>query len=109
MAIIVLTVCPVCVRAGAQKNLDTGEFTCRLCIRDSKAWRNRIARFLCRIGVHRPMKEICYSFTDVVVKKGVYEWRCSCGREYLAKRSDILWRIETLTSLRKRGIERGKT
>lgn len=56
-----------------------------------------LAKLLCRWGIHRPMKEICYVFTDVVNGGGVYEYRCACGREWMGQRGDG-FRSETYRS-----------
>lgn len=66
--------------------------------------RKWFAKLMCRWGIHRPMKEICYSFTDVVNGVHVFECRCSCGREWLAQPGALSFRVEKRASKRKRGV-----
>jgi hypothetical protein len=37
-------------------------------------------RFLCKVGLHIPIKKISYLFTDYISKKRVYEYKCKCGK-----------------------------
>lgn len=53
------------------------------------------------------MQEMHYMFTDVVNGGRVYEYRCACGRQYMAQRGDS-FRSETYQSLWKRS-DRGQT
>jgi len=39
--------------------------------------------WLCKIGVHRPLKNHHHSFIDKVSGKTVYRAKCSCGGEWL--------------------------
>ena len=38
---------------------------------------------LCKIGIHRPLKNHTYDFTDKVSRMTVYEAECSCGIKWM--------------------------
>ena len=40
-------------------------------------------KFLCRLGIHKPLTGHTYHFTDTVSGKSVYIAKCPCGREWL--------------------------
>lgn len=45
---------------------------------------NKIKKFFCRLGIHRPMKYISSEFTDTVSGESVCKYKCHCGNIYLS-------------------------
>lgn len=46
-------------------------------------FKHTIKIFLCKIGVHRPLKSHRFAFTDMRSDKAVYRADCHCGCEWL--------------------------
>ena len=42
-----------------------------------------IGKYLCKIGIHRPLKKHKFIFVDGISHKSVYEAECSCGKIWL--------------------------
>lgn len=43
-----------------------------------------VGRFMCRIGVHRPMRHIRVLFYDFIAKEHVRLYKCACGLDWMA-------------------------
>jgi len=40
-------------------------------------------KWLCKIGIHRPLKILGFNFTDAVSYRKVYDAKCRCGLKWL--------------------------
>ncbi len=48
-----------------------------------------IKLFLCKIGVHRPMRMLGYLFMDGISGRAVYDYECECGRQWMSHPSAL--------------------
>ncbi len=40
-------------------------------------------KMLCKIGIHRPLRNYAFGFTDRITLKSVYYAECPCGRQWM--------------------------
>lgn len=53
-------------------------------------------KLLCKLGIHRPLRQHAYYFKDIVSRKQIYTATCSCNKKWMVDSKSPWFGFKTL-------------